>query len=88
MSDEPTPGVMHPIDRAFHALTVKERDYERVRSDRLERERDEARAEVERLRAQWDALTSDAVIEGLRLSGYDRDPEAVILDAIEAAQNA
>lgn len=26
---QPEPGVMHPIDRAFYDLTVKERDYAR-----------------------------------------------------------
>lgn len=41
---EPQAGVMHPVDKAFSDLAVKERDHERVRSDRLERERDAARA--------------------------------------------
>jgi hypothetical protein len=36
----PEPGVLHPVDQAFYDLTVKERDYERIRSDRLEAERD------------------------------------------------
>lgn len=53
---EPQPGVMHPVDEAFYSLVVKERDYERVRSDRIERERDAARAEVRHLRARLDLL--------------------------------
>jgi hypothetical protein len=45
-ASSPTPeaGVMHEIDRAFYDLTVRERDYERRKCDRLA-------AEVERLRA-------------------------------------
>jgi hypothetical protein len=39
-----SPGVMHEVDRAFYELAIKERDYERVRADRLQRERDAARA--------------------------------------------
>ena len=38
---EPKPGEMHEIDRAFHDLTTKERDYERTKATRLERERAE-----------------------------------------------
>ncbi|HWT25462.1 MAG TPA: hypothetical protein VN213_18300 [Solirubrobacteraceae bacterium] len=34
----PAPGVMHPVDKAFYELEVKERNYERVRVDRLQRE--------------------------------------------------
>lgn len=33
---EPQAGEMHEVDRAFYKLTVKERDYERVKVDRLE----------------------------------------------------
>lgn len=50
---EQHPGVMHPVDEAFYRLAVKERDYERVKVDRLEvqlagavEERDELRAFV------------------------------------------
>jgi hypothetical protein len=32
---QPRPGEMHPIDKAFHDLTLKERDYERMKVDRL-----------------------------------------------------
>jgi hypothetical protein len=35
---EGTPGVMHEIDQAFYDLTVKERNLERQKVDRLERE--------------------------------------------------
>lgn len=31
---------LREIDRAFYDLVVKERDYERVKCDRMERERD------------------------------------------------
>jgi hypothetical protein len=48
-------GNPHPVDAAFHKLTVKERDYERVRADRFERERDEAKALLSSL------LTPEAV---------------------------
>jgi hypothetical protein len=34
---------MHPVDKAFYDLTVKERDRERIRADRFESERDVAR---------------------------------------------
>lgn len=37
-------GILHPVDQAFYDLAIKERDYERVKCDRLERERDEAQA--------------------------------------------
>jgi len=37
-SDSPQPGEMHPIDRAFYELVIKERDYERRRVDQLEAE--------------------------------------------------
>jgi hypothetical protein len=32
---EPEPGAMHPVDEAFYRLAIKERDYERLRVDRL-----------------------------------------------------
>ena len=35
---QPRPGQPHPVDKAFYDLTVKERDYERVKVDRLERQ--------------------------------------------------
>jgi hypothetical protein len=41
-AQQPKAGVMHPVDQSFYDLTVKERDAERVRSDRLEEERDQA----------------------------------------------
>lgn len=47
--DAPRVGVLHPLDQAPYDLVVKERDYERVRCDRLTAERDAALAEVERL---------------------------------------
>jgi hypothetical protein len=43
MQPAPEPGVMHPVDQAFYDLVVKERDYERIRVDRLEKELREAR---------------------------------------------
>lgn len=38
---QPQPGKMHEIDRAFYDLAIKERDYERQRADRLAAERDD-----------------------------------------------
>jgi hypothetical protein len=35
---QPKPGEMHPVDKGFYELAVKERDYERRRVDRLESE--------------------------------------------------
>jgi hypothetical protein len=35
---EPRAGEMHPVDKAFYDLTVKERNYERVKVERLEAE--------------------------------------------------
>lgn len=49
MTEGPKPGERHPIDQAFYELVVKERDYERVRVDRLERELAEARETIKRL---------------------------------------
>lgn len=48
------------ITKAFHDVAVKERDYERVRANRIEKERDEARAEVERLRSALRLLWNHA----------------------------
>jgi hypothetical protein len=36
--EAPRPGEMHPIDKSFYELAVKERNYERVKVDRLETE--------------------------------------------------
>jgi hypothetical protein len=35
---QPRPGEPHPVDDAFYKLAIKERDYERVKVDRLERQ--------------------------------------------------
>jgi hypothetical protein len=48
---QPRPGQPHPIDKAFYDLAIKERDYERVKVDRLERQLAGAVEEAERLRA-------------------------------------
>jgi len=45
LQKEGTPGVMHSVDKAFYDLVVKERNYERVRVERLT-------AEVEQLRKE------------------------------------
>jgi hypothetical protein len=39
---EPSPGVVHPVDKAFHDLAVKERNHAWEESARHKRERDEA----------------------------------------------
>ncbi len=50
---------MEAVAKAFHDVAVKERDYERVRGNRIEKERDEARAEVERLRDRMQLVADD-----------------------------
>lgn len=40
----PRAGQMHEVDKAFYDLTVKERDYERRRCDRLSEELDGIKA--------------------------------------------
>jgi hypothetical protein len=52
---------VNEIDRAFYDLVIKERDYERVRSDRLTRERDEALSRIKQLEADNQYL-SNAVL--------------------------
>lgn len=39
---KPRPGEMHPVDKAFYDLAIKERDYERVKSARLEAQLNDA----------------------------------------------
>lgn len=51
----PQPGVMHPVDRAFYDLTVKERDLARLRADRLAVENDALLAALARLREELEA---------------------------------
>jgi hypothetical protein len=43
---QPRVGEMHPVDQAFYDLTVMERNYERVKCDRLEAEIATLRAAV------------------------------------------
>jgi hypothetical protein len=50
------PGEMHPVDEAFYRLAIKERDFERVKVDRLESENAQLRADLDRVRSQRDAL--------------------------------
>jgi hypothetical protein len=47
---QPRAGHMHPVDEAFYRLAIKERDFERVRCDRLTADLAAARAEIAELR--------------------------------------
>lgn len=49
LDQAPEPGVMHPVDQAFYDLTVKERDHERVKVDRLEKELREAHETIQEM---------------------------------------
>lgn len=49
---EPRPGEMHPVDQAFYDLAIKERNYERVKCDRLIAELAAARAEIAELKGR------------------------------------
>lgn len=49
----PEPGVMHPTDKAFYDLTVKERDYERMKVDRLEKELRKAHETINKEMAEY-----------------------------------
>lgn len=70
---EPQPGVMHPVDKAFYDLVVKERDYERVVVNRLE-------GDLNKIR--------EAVIEtGIEevVDGYQRGALDLVLALIDKA---
>lgn len=47
--NEPQPGVMHPVDKAFYDLVIKERDYARLQVENRNRLIRELEAEVTRL---------------------------------------
>jgi hypothetical protein len=69
-----TPGVMHEVDRAFYDLTVKERNLERARVDRLEAEVRALRSVVDAVR-QWGPHTPRRVTRALQaLAATDRPP--------------
>lgn len=46
LREEGVPGVMHAVDRAFHDLTVQQRDHAWTENQRLTRERDHAAVEA------------------------------------------
>lgn len=57
------------IDRAFYELTVKERDLERTRAQRLERERDECRRRLVRALVQ----TGELGVGAMLAAGYPKE---------------
>lgn len=64
---EPRPGEMHPIDQAFYDLAIKERDYERIKVDRLEEANETLIEQI--MDAQADLQTA---LGFLRLDARDR----------------
>jgi hypothetical protein len=58
---EPQPGQMHPVDKAFYRLAIKERDYERARVDRLQSHLQRALRRIDVLREAELAATAEAV---------------------------
>jgi hypothetical protein len=78
-------GRMHPVDKAFYDLTVRERDFERVRGNRLTVERDQARAEVQRLREVC-AAVAELRDRWHRQPGHTEEADALdaVLDDVEA----
>lgn len=66
---EPRPGEMHPVDQAFYDLTVKERDFERRKVDRLEAQLAgaidalEAITDEGRTSLRWRKSTSGGTVE-------------------------
>jgi hypothetical protein len=65
-------GEMHPVDKAFYDLTVKERNYERVRADRFERERDALHTQLIEARKHWEEqLLGDEAVRALARQRFD-----------------
>lgn len=62
MSTEQDSVAKKKTNRAFYELTVKERDYERTRSDRFERERDELLREIRTVHASKAAAADSPCI--------------------------
>jgi hypothetical protein len=60
---EPEAGVMHPVDKAFYDLTVKELHYERVVADRLRNELGELRAVMLRCADKLEEFGNDEPLE-------------------------
>lgn len=62
---EPRAGEMHPVDQAFYNLTVKERDFERVKNDRMYDEMCSLRQQVK----NFDSIVGEvrATMEIMRL---------------------
>lgn len=89
LNREGVPGVMHKIDEAFYDLTVKERNRERVRCNRLEAELTALRTEVERLTAERDKyrrLFNDCADARKAARESERHPTDNEWKAIEAAR--
>lgn len=75
---QPRPGEMHEVDQAFYDLAIKERNYERVKVDRLE-------AEVKRLRqGLWDA----AALAGVDTDGDETPNHLAYPDIVKWALDA
>jgi hypothetical protein len=68
--NEPTPGVMHPVDRAFYDLTVKQRNA--------------AWREVERLRAENSTLR--AALDAAQLRSIEASNPGIDMGIVEDAR--
>ena len=54
--NEPQPGIMHDVDRAFYELVIQERDYARLQVENRNQQIGELTAEVARLKAEIDSM--------------------------------
>lgn len=83
------------LAHAFHDIAAKERDLERVRCNRVEQERDAARAEVEMLRGVGcgELREGAEVADGpcgacLKCARRERDEARAEVERLKAAINA
>jgi chromosome segregation ATPase len=56
---EGVPGVVHEVDKAFHALAIKERDYARVQTGNRDLELGEMRSQIGELKAEVGRLKAE-----------------------------
>lgn len=77
-----TPGVIHPTDKAFYNLAVKERDYERIRGNRLAADLATAVVRADRLATDFGAEVDwQNTIAARMPDTYDADePQTAIID--------
>lgn len=88
---EGAPGVMHAVDKSFHDLAIKERDYERVRVERLRAEVERQADTIRRILAVRNTAiqqlldAADVIRDLLRLSDIPGDPpdEAIVRERAE-----